>query len=89
MITHQAIKKQVRTFVFDNFIFDEETTLGDDDSFLENRIIDSTGVLELIMFVEETFGIEVADEEVIPENLDSLERLAEYVMRKVYLVAAA
>jgi acyl carrier protein len=56
--------------------------LEDNTSFLEEGIIDSTGVLELILFLEETFDIRVADEEVLPENLDSLDQVEAYVARK-------
>ena len=55
----------------------------DGDSFLEKGIIDSTGVLELLEFVESRFGIKVEDEEVIPANLDSLENLTSFVRKKV------
>ncbi len=73
----------IRKFIFDNFLFDAgEDELGNDDSFLEQGIIDSTGVLELVEWLEETFDISVDDEELIPENLDSVNRLAAYVSRK-------
>ncbi len=88
MVQHHSIKDQVRTFVVENFIFDEgDCPLGDDDSFLDNRIIDSTGVLELMMFLEETYGIDVADAEVVPDNLDSVARTAAYVSRKLAALA--
>jgi acyl carrier protein len=60
-----------------------EQDFADDDSFMENGIIDSTGVLELVSFVEEQFRIEVSDDELIPDNLDSANKLASYVMRKI------
>ncbi len=73
----------IRKFIFDNFLFDaKEDDLGNDDSFLEQGIIDSTGVLELVEWLEESFNISVDDEELIPENLDSVNRLAAYVARK-------
>ena len=59
-----------------------ERSFNDEDSFLEKEIIDSTGVLELVSFVEERFGIEVGDEELIPDNFDSINKLGEYVRRK-------
>ena len=59
-----------------------DRTFNDEDSFLEKEIIDSTGVLELVSFVEERFGIEVGDEELIPDNFDSINKLGEYVRRK-------
>jgi acyl carrier protein len=68
----------------ENFLYtDDGKKLGNDDSFLENRVIDSTGVVELVMFVEETFGFEVADEDIVPEHFDSVERLARYVQLNV------
>jgi acyl carrier protein len=74
---------QVRAFIFDNFLFDaKEEDLGNDDSFLEQGIIDSTGVLELVEWIEETFDVSVEDEELIPENLDSVNRLAAFIEKK-------
>jgi len=73
----------IRQFLHDDFILDGELdALKDDASFLENGIVDSTGVLELVLFVEETFGIEVADHEVTPANFDSVDRLVAYVAAK-------
>src|SRR4030066_896763 len=66
----------IREFVGGNFLFGEEGKLGDDTSFLESGIIDSTGLLELVGFLEERFGIRVADEELVPETLDSLTNLS-------------
>ena len=74
---------KVREFVVDNFLFGEGESLKDDTSFLEEGIIDSTGVLELIMFLEETCGIKVEDDEVVPENLDSLHNIARFIDRKL------
>ncbi|TAK81066.1 MAG: acyl carrier protein [Aquabacterium sp.] len=77
------VKSQVRQFILDNFIMGSEgADFGDGASFMEHHIIDSTGFLELITFLETTFGIEVGDEEMVPENLDSLDALAAYVARK-------
>ncbi|MBC7226318.1 MAG: acyl carrier protein [Thermoflexales bacterium] len=79
-----SIRAQIRRYILENFLFtDDETRLRDDVSFLEEGIVDSTGVLELVMFVEETFGIEVPDEEILPENFDSVERLTRYVEAKI------
>lgn len=63
---------------------DTSITIHDDDSFLEHDLIDSTGVLELVAFIEEQFGITVEDEELIPDNLDSIDNLTEYVQLKVH-----
>lgn len=77
------VKETVKAFINDRFLlgagFDG---IGDDDSFLENGIIDSTGVLELVTFTEETFGIHIEDEELTPDNLDSLDKLTLFVGNK-------
>jgi len=73
----------IRAFIFKNFLFDaEESALKNDDSFLEQGIIDSTGVLELVEWLEEEFDIQVEDEELIPENLDSIELISAFIKRK-------
>jgi acyl carrier protein len=76
------IQKTFRNFIIENFLFEEDDNLKEDTSFLDNGIIDSTGVLELVMFIEETYGISVEDDEIVPENLDSISKIAEYVQRK-------
>jgi acyl carrier protein len=74
------VTQELRQFVTDNFLFGEANgSLNDGDSFLEKGIIDSTGVLELIMFVEERFGIAVKDQDLVPENFDSINNLARYI----------
>lgn len=75
-------KQQVREFVTSNFYVAEASSLADDASLLDQGIIDSTGVLEIISFLETSFGLEVADAEMVPENLDSIERIAAFVTRK-------
>jgi len=75
--------KTVRKFISESFLFSEDEDFQDNDSLLENGIIDSTGVLELVTFLEQTFGIKVDDEEIVPENLDSLCNIACYVARKL------
>jgi acyl carrier protein len=76
------ITEQVRTFVTSNFYVPDPSLLTDDASLLDQGIIDSTGVLEVISFLEETFGITVEDREILPENLDSIARIAAFVSRK-------
>jgi acyl carrier protein len=79
-----TIEEQIREYVVDNFLFSEDGYhLPEDASFLEEGIVDSTGVLELVMFVEETFSITVEDDEILPENFDSVGQLAAYVRRKI------
>jgi acyl carrier protein len=78
------IRKTIRTFITENFLASNNfQNLEDTTSFLENNIVDSTGVLEIIQFIEETYGISIADEELVPENLDSIENLTSFVMRKL------
>lgn len=73
----------IREFIFENFLFDaEDNELNNDDSFLEQGIIDSTGVLELVEWLEDNFGIQIGDDELIPENLDSVNLIAAFVSRK-------
>ena len=81
---HYDIGASVRRFIGENFLFREEIeSLPEDASFLEAGIIDSTGVLELVCFLESTFGIEIADDEMLPANLDSIRAVTAYVQRKV------
>lgn len=73
----------IRAFIVENFLFGEDAAwLEEETSFLESGVIDSTGILEIIMFIEETFGIHVEDDEIVPENLDSLKNLAAFLARK-------
>ena len=77
-----GIRIRVREFVVQSFLFGQGE-LADDDSFLESGIIDSTGVLELVGFVESTFGITVLDEDLVPANLDSVAAVTGFVARKL------
>ena len=72
----------IRTFVVENFLFGSDGDLEDNTSFLEEGIIDSTGILELVSFLEEEFPITVEDEELIPENLDSINNVTTYLQSK-------
>ena len=74
---------KVREFVVETFLFGDGESLKEDTSFLEEGIIDSTGILELLMFLEETFSIKVEDDEIIPENLDNLQKIARFIDRKL------
>ncbi len=79
----ETVQNQVRTFVVDNFLFGDQGALsGDDQSLIENDVIDSTGVLELVSFIEERFGIAMSDAEIVPANLDSVSRIAAFIERK-------
>ncbi|HNR22882.1 MAG TPA: acyl carrier protein [Steroidobacteraceae bacterium] len=78
-----SVAEQVRQYILENFLFSTDVSLlGLDESFLERGLIDSTGMLEVILFLEETFGVKVADDEMVPENLDSVNRIAAFVERK-------
>jgi len=78
------ISLAVRRFIGENFLFrDDGDAITHDASLLDAGIIDSTGVLELVSFLETTFGIEVQDDEMLPENLDSIRAIANYVSRKL------
>jgi len=81
---NNPIIEELRAFVIENFLFGQsDVPLSDDTSFLANGIIDSTGLLELISFMERHYDIKLADDELIPDNLDSLDRLARFVFRKI------
>jgi len=77
-----SVQTGIRAFVIQNFMFGQGAQLSDEESFLEAGIIDSTGVLELVGFLEATYGIAVADEDLVPANLDSVARVARFVERK-------
>ena len=79
----QSLKSAVHEFIIRNFIFEDDGSLTESMSFLENGIIDSTGVMELIAFLESTFGITVEDHEIIPENLDSIRNVSSFVDLKL------
>jgi len=83
----QDFRQNLRDFIVENFLFGQtQQPFTDDESLLAAGIIDSTGILELVMFVEERGGIIVADDELAPENLDSVSRLVAFVERKRTLV---
>ena len=75
-------KEKVRGFITTNFYVADASKLTDTTSLLDQGIIDSTGVLELVSFLESEFGISVGDMEIIPDNLDSISAIAAYVARK-------
>lgn len=82
------VKQQVRQFIRDNLMMGGTEEIPDDASFMDRHIIDSTGFLELISFVEESFGIQVSDDEMVPENLDSLNSIERYIRGKRGAAAA-
>ena len=86
----QTIEQQIRTSVRDTFLIGQDDGgLTGDTSFLEQGMIDSTGVLELVSFIEETFGFQIADDELVPENQDSINRLTRFIGRKLETVENA
>lgn len=80
--TERDPKERVRQFILKNFYVADASTLADEASLLDQGIIDSTGVLEVIAFIEDEFSVKVEDEEMLPENLDSIKRIVEFVARK-------
>lgn len=78
-----GVLNQVRAFIVTNFLFGDVSRLpGDSDSLLASGVVDSTGVLELVEFVEGDLGVPVADHETVPANLDSIENISGFVTRK-------
>lgn len=77
------LKTKIKAFVVENYLFGEDGDLKDDTSFLDEGIIDSTGILELVSYLEEEFDISVEDEDLIPENLDSIDNVVGYLQKKL------
>jgi len=78
-----SLEDKIRQYILENFLFtDDASALDSNDSFLEQGILDSTGILEVIMFLEEEFDVKVQEDEMIPENLDSVLNLVNFVKRK-------
>jgi acyl carrier protein len=84
------VEAKVRNFIEENFLFREDrSTLADSESLLEAGVIDSTGILELVAFLEAEFHIRMADAEIVPDNLDSIAAIVAFVERKAAKAAAA
>lgn len=80
----EQVKSKIKGYILENFLYGGgEDALAENDSFLEKGIIDSTGVLELVAFVEETFSVKIEDQDMIPENLDSVINLGNFVVSKM------
>jgi acyl carrier protein len=77
------IAHKIRSFVVDTFLLGQVEQLRDEDSFLSEGIIDSTGILELVSYIEQTYAIHVEDDELIPENLDSIANVVAFVLSKL------
>ena len=78
-----AIANTLRRFIKENYLLGRDFIFADDDSFLEHSIIDSIGILQLVTFLQDTYGITVRDEELLPENLDSVNAVTAYLWRKL------
>jgi acyl carrier protein len=86
MQNEHQLRSEIRQFVLDELLLGETASmLDDDESFLETGTIDSSGVLEIVMFLEHNFQLNVQDRELVPENLDSVSRLVQFVMRKKHV----
>ena len=82
------MKDELRQFIVESFLFGrEEMQFSDDDSFIEKGLIDSTGVLELLAFLEEHYGVHVQDSELTPDNLDSINKICSFLEKKVVATA--
>lgn len=74
---------KIKNYILENYLFtDDQSALDSNDSFLNKGILDSTGILEVIYFLEDEFGIKIADEEMVPENLDSVKNIVDFLQRK-------
>ena len=83
-VKQMNVKQQIRSYVAESLFFSsDDYALDDDMSFLDEGVVDSTGVVELVLFVEENFGIEVDDDEIVPDNFDSVNNLVAYIERKL------
>jgi acyl carrier protein len=82
--------EEIREFISDNFLFrDDRHAIDDTTSLLDAGVIDSTGILELVAFIESHFQVQLADEEIVPENLDSIQSISAFVVRKLAQARAA
>jgi acyl carrier protein len=77
-----SVENKIRGYIAENFLFGDTAELGADESFLDKGIIDSTGILEIVMYLEEEFGVKVADNEMLPENLDSIGNIVRFIESK-------
>ncbi len=80
-----ALQETIRNFIIENFLFGDDRGLANDSSFLGEGIIDSTGIMHLVAFLEEELAISIEDVELIPENLDSVNKVTAFVERKKHL----
>ena len=84
------VERKIRRFIEDNFLFREDRDgLSAEESLLDAGLIDSTGILELVAYLESDFGITIEDAEIVPDNLDSIRAIASYVRRKLAMRSRA
>lgn len=85
-----VIRSAIRNFIEENFLFQiGDQNLADDQSLLEAGVVDSTGVLELVAFLENTFHLQIADKDIIPQNLDTVDSITAFVERNQLVAEAA
>ena len=76
------IKSSVRNFIVETFLFGQDDGLTEEASFLANGVVDSTGVIELVAHLEKTYQIKIKDEDLLPQNLDSINAIAAYLQKR-------
>jgi acyl carrier protein len=81
-VTPRAVSEQVRAFVLEKFPQAKKKSLSDSDKLLESGIVDSLGILDLVAFLESDFKVQITDDELLPENFQTVEAIAEFVERK-------
>lgn len=83
VVSHTAVKQLLRGHILENYLFtDDPAALVDSESFMESRTIDSMGMMQLIQFIESTFGLTLTEADMTPERLDSVDRLVQFVIDK-------
>jgi acyl carrier protein len=76
------ISRKIANYIEENFIYDPDVNLDNEASLLDTGLVDSTGILEIVSFLEETFGITIEDEEMVPDNLDSVTKISKFITSK-------
>ena len=78
------VRANLRTFILENYLFtDDQAALADTDSFLDGGILDSMGILELIDHLDDSYSIKVEGDELVPDNLDSIDNLIKFIATKI------
>ncbi len=80
---HEEVSTKVHQFIRKNFLFDDTAQLGDDQSLLGSGVVDSTGILELISFLEETCRVKFEDSDLVADNFDSINKISAFIMTKL------